>query len=714
MKQKRQQLSVAIAWALIAWVLTTASPPVCAQTAPQPAPQPASQPGPQSTPQTGPQAKPGFEPSWLSLANISNLHLGSWSGSLGFDYLYGEQSSNSAGSGVDTSSNTGLREAFRIANQGFYFLSPLLCNGNMVLTLDFDQDKSVAAGTSTGQNGRDVGYGLGLNFLSEMPYTGEIFANRTQTQILQPFGGLMVGVDQNSAIMFQLLPDSIFNDLGFPWLGATLGIHQDHNQNTTTSFGNSMLTDEKNSSLDFSLQKGFETADLGFNFQANDQENQIISEDNFRSKAAGLSYSLDFGPSLNRRFDANVNYMERGGVSPSTMLIDTEHVHIDHFQNLKTDYQYGFNRQTTDGVSNTTQNGTFNASYQLFPNLGAMAGLNVTDSSLVGGSTESYGGTFSQNYHHGLPGSGNLSLNWGAGYQLTNDNLSSSIINVLNEAHSAPNPFGAGAGFLLSNNFAVASSVVVTDVRGGELIPVVAGVDYDLIDQNNQIKIVPLAGSLLIQPGDPLTVSYDYQADANGRSAAKSSGFGVMLDYHWISISFNRQVDTQIPLGGSSADFLESSQDNNLLLGLHGLLLGMTASADMGLENYKSTSSAYQQDKLAGTLEWLAQRGLQVTFSANASQNKYTFPDEHKISLYDARSSVVWYTSSGWSNTGTVGWSTSRDSAASPQTLLQATAQSKIILGKLSLSASAAFGYALENGSRSTNRSFNLSTVRQF
>ncbi|MFI4940588.1 MAG: hypothetical protein ACHP7O_09660, partial [Burkholderiales bacterium] len=608
MKQKRQPLRVAIAWALIAWVLTAAASPIWAQTAPQTAPQSGPQPAPQSTPPSGSPAKPGLEPSWLSLANISNLHLGSWSGSMGFDYLYGEQSSNSAGSGVETSSNTGLREAFRIANQGFYFLSPLLCTGNMVLTLDFDQDKSAAAGSTTTQNGRDIGYGVGLNFLSEMPYTSEISVNRTQSQILQPFGGLMVGVDQNSAILFQLLPDSIFNDLGFPWLGATLGIHQDHNQNTTTSFGNSMLTDEKNSSLDFSLQKGFETADFGFNFQVNKQQNQIISEDNFQSKAAGLNYSLDFGPSLNRRLDANVNYMERGGVSPSTTLIDSEHLRIDHFQNLRTDYHYGFNRQTTDGVSSTTQNGTFNVNYQLFSNLGTMAGLNVSNSSLLDGSTDSYGGTVSQNYHHGLPGSGNLSLNWGAGYQLTNNNLSSSVINVLTEAHSAPNPFGAGVGFLLSNNFAVASSVVVTDVRGGQLIPVVAGIDYDLIEQNDRIKIVPLAGSLLIQPGDPLTVSYDYQADASGRSAAKTSGFGVTLDYHWISISFNREVDTQIPLGKSSTDFLESSQDNNLLLGLHGLLLGMTASADMGLENYKSTSSAYQQDKLAGTLEWLAQR----------------------------------------------------------------------------------------------------------
>ena len=305
-------------------------------------------------------------------------------------------------------------------------------------------------------------------------------------------------------------------------------------------------------------------------------------------------------------------------------------------------------------------------------------------------------------------------MNWSGSYQETSNNLSVSSINVIEEAHNAPNPFGAGVGFLLKHNFVVTNSIVVINVRSGGVILTHAGVDYDVINQNNQTTIVPLPGSLLINPGDPLAVSYTYQVDANLKYASQASGYGMGVDYHWISIAYNHQQSSQKPLSGGSNLFLQSTQQDSVQLNLQGTLLEMAANASMGFDDFKSNTSAYEQSRLTSSLIWEIQSNMRMIFGVNASESKYTVPDQHQNSAQSARSSLNWFTADGWNNTASIDWSTHKDSGAPADTLVQAIAQSSITLGQLSFSANVALGEWQRNGSRSTNRSFNISVVRQF
>lgn len=654
------------------------------------------------------------QPQFQSWYDGFDARLGSWTGSLGLNYMNGQQSMSSPNTSTSTTTTSAFRESLKIVNSGFYILSPRLFTGNLALDLQLDQDKSGGSGGSTTVQSKAVGYAFDATFLAEKPYTASVFANHNHIQVLQPSGGRVVGINKNRGAMFHLRQDSILNDWGFPWVEANLGIHEENNRNVTTSFGHSLSTDEQSKTLNFSASKGFETADLGLNYQLNDKRNAAFSQGNFQSNAAGLAYSLDFGPTLNRRFDAMLNYMTRNGMAPSTTISNSEHLHIDHYQNLNTDYQYGFNRQTSDAISTTIQNGAFTVSHQLYRNLNTSAGVSGSRGTMPNGSTTSYGGQLSQGYHHSLPGKGNFAADWSGSYQLSSNNLSSSSISVIDEAHTAPTPFGAGVGFLLSHNFAVADNIVVVNVRGGGRIPLTAGVDYAVINENNQITIVPLAGSLLISPGDPLAVSYNYQVDANLKLATTSSGFGMGVDYRWISISFRHQQSTQTPLSQTSSLFLQNTRQNSVRIGLQGTLLEMAANASMDFENSEATNTAYDQSKLGGTLVWVIQSNMRMIFSLNGRETKYTLPDQRTNSSRSARTSFNWFTEEGWTNTASVDWSNYKGSAMPAETLVQAIAQSSITRGQLSLHANLTLGEWLRNGSRSTNRSFNVAIVRQF
>lgn len=642
-----------------------------------------------------------------------DARLGSWSGQLGLNYMNGTQSMSSPDGSTSTTTSNAFRESLRIANSGFYVVSPLLFTGNLALDLQLNQDKSGGSENSTAVQGKAIGYAFDATFLAEQPYTASVFANRSQIQVLQPSGGRIVGISENRGAGFHLRQNSFLKDWGYPWVEANLYIHEENSQNTTTSFGHSLSSEEQRRTLAFDASKGFETADLSLHYQLNDMRNPAFSQGNFQSMATGLVYSLDFGPTLNRRFDSRLDYTTRNGVSPSTMLSNSDHLHIDHYQNLSTDYQYGFNQMTAGGISTMAQNGGFTVSHQLYQNLTTTAGVTGSHAAMPNGSTNSYGGQLGQGYHHSLPGKGNFFANWSGGYQLSSNDLSTSSISVIDEAHNAPTPLGAGVGFVLSHNFAVAASVVVTNVRGGGRMPTNAGVDYDVVTLNNQITIVPLAGSLKISPGDPLEVSYDYQVDANLKLTTTSSRFGMGVKYSWISISFAHQQSNQTPLSQTTPLFLQSTRQNLVQISLQGNLLAMAANANMDFENSKSTTTAYDQSKLGATLVRQIQPNMRLIVGMNASETRYTLPVQLTNSSRSARSSINWFTEGGWSNTASVDWSNYSGSATPPETLVQAIAQSSITLGKLSLNANLALGQWLRNNSRATNRSVNISIVRQ-
>jgi hypothetical protein len=641
--------------------------------------------------------------------------LGTWSGSLGMDYASDTQSTLLPNTQGSASTNQLFRESLRVANNGLYILDPRLLTGNLGLELGLNQNKSSSEGSNSASQDRLIGYSFDSTLLADKPYTATVFANRNQNQALQPFGGRREGTHESRGAGFRLRQDSVLDEWGIPWFESNLSLRSEHNTSKTTIFGQSLESDETSKTLELNASKGFENSDLGLSYQLNDQGNQAFSQSNFRSKATGLIYSLDFGPTLNRRLDANLNYLSRNGTSPSSTVSSSEHLRIDHSQNLNTEYLYGFTRQDADGSRSTMQNGGLTVAHQLYQNLSTTAGISGSSGTLPNGSTTSYGGHLGQGYHHSLPGKGALSVSWSGSYQLSNNNLSASSISVVDEAHPAPLLFAVEQGFLLDHSFAEANNLQLWNARGGGRTPLTGGgVDYDVRIEGNRIRIVPNVASLLIFPGDPLLASYGYQVDQSLKYSSKSSGFGVGVDYRWLGISFNHQQTTQTPLSGSTSLFLESHSQNNVQVKSQGTMLEMPLNASLDFNNYKSDSTVYKQRRFSSSLIWEVRSNMKMVFGLNASDTHYTLPAEHSSAAHSARTSLDWYTLEGWNNSAIVEWSQYSDSAAPSQSLLRAGANSTRTFAKLSLTAGLNFSKSVRGGISSSDLGFNIGAVRQF
>ena len=671
-----------------------------------------------ASPSDGAESPPPSK-SWL---DGFDTHLGSWSGQLGLGYMNGTGSASSPGGGTSTSTSSAFQESLKIGNSGFYILSPRLVHGSMSLDLALDQDKSSNSGSCVATQNKVIGYNFDAAFLDEKPYTATVSANLSHILALQPFGGRMVGSMESLGAQFHLLQDSFLNDWGYPWVDALLDIHESNNHSVTTSFGHSQPTDEQSRTLNFSASKGFETADLGFNFQLNDTSNAAFGQRKLQSMATGLNYSLDFGPTLNRSFSSSLNYATSNGVSSPTTIRNSEHLHIAHYRNLSTDYQYGITQQTSGGISILAQNGAFTVSHQLYQNLHTTVGVSGSQTTMPNGSLISYGGQLGQAYNHSLPGKGTFSVSWSDNYRLSSNNLSTSSIPAIENISAplcAPNCLSTNVvdnnGVLLKYPFVLGAPIVV-NVRGGGRIPLFAGTDYSVTVVNNQTKITPLPTGN-IGSNDLLEVSYNYQIDANLKSAMTSSAFGMGVNYRWISMSFNHAQSTQKPLSQTTSLFLQDTRRNQVQIALRGTLLEMPANATMNLENDKSSgavNTVFDLVGFGGSLVWARQSNMNMVFGLNGSETKYKLPVQHTNSSLSAHSSLNWYLAGGWINTASVDWSRYKDSGAPAETLVQAIGQSSITLGLLSLSANVALGEWLRNGSRSTNRSFSISAVRRF
>ena len=698
-----------------------------------------------------------IEAAWAQAASWyqgANVHPGFWSGSLGLTYLNGAQSSVSTDPGASTTTSnksSALGESLKIANTGFYVISPRLFTGNLALDLQFNQSRYGGAGSATALQGKAIGYNFDGTFLASQPYSASVFANRGQSQQLQASGGQIVGVRANRGLGLYLSEHSALQDMGYPWAKADLQIREESSHIVSTSFGRSLTSDEQNRTLAFNASKGFETADLGLRYQLNDKRNAAFSQGNFRSMATGLVYSLDFGPTLNRRFDSQLSYTTRDGAAPSTLLSNSEHLRIDHDRSLSTDYRYGFNRLTLSGIRSTVHNGTFALSHQLYKNLTTTLSATGSRSTLPTGASTTYGGQLGQNYRHSLPGKGNLSLNWSGGYQLSSNQLSSSNVAVVDEAHKAQSLI-LRTGFLLDHNFVVTGSIVVTNssrrpLSDAATAPPGTG-DFEVVKEGNQIRIVPLPTSLLLSEGDTLLVSYSYLVDANLTSNTKSSGFGMGVDYGWMTASLGHRKSKQTALNQTSSQFLQNTQQNFLRLGLRGNLMTMPTHADLDFESRHATNSASNAGNFGAGLvwerEWLRLRldvkvgntkytlpdqhttalrsatssvewsRMSMITSVTASDSQYTWPAQRRDSLLAAQTSLNWYTESGWTHSATLDWTRRQQSGYPTETLVQALAKSRITMGKLSLDASLGLGQWTRAGSRSNNRSFNFSAVRQF
>ena len=507
--------------------------------------------------------------SLLSLVpSEGSFALGQWQGGVIGGYEWEDQQTTAQGS-----SNSVVRNRFdedvHLSNEGFYLLDPRLLEGNAGTDLDFYQENDDLNGANKSQSGTLIGYNVNTVILGQMPYTGFLFARRNETDTSTDFGGRTDNTTQSFGGTATLRQDSFLRE-ALPYLSADVYARQEEADQSTTQLGQTFTIDETRDIAGLDAYKGFQTADLDFNYQfVNDKYTGSIPY-TIVTNWLNLTYSLDFGPTLNRRWDSQVSYqtISGDGLNQSFLYAD-ERLRIEHFKNLFTSYEYLLVSTDTQGQRDTSSTATFQVQYRPFPNLTETVTLQGFYETLSpGGHLDYYAAETSPSYTHSIPGGGTLNLSTDGRYEI-DQNHTGGPITVLDEKHTAPAFFGLGIGFTLNNPFVVTSTIVMYDTRGGGRRVTTLGVDYNIVAQGQLTQIVIIPTTVVIEPGDPLEVNYSYVAGASGRYSTTSLGANAGVTFGWIALNFSHQQLNQSLQSGTGAQFLYNYHQENAQLDVH-------------------------------------------------------------------------------------------------------------------------------------------------
>lgn len=553
--------------------------------------------------------------------------LGQWQGSLDGGYEWEDQRTDSPGSHLDLLRNR-LDQDINLRNQDFYLIDPRLLQGMAGVNLDFFQEADTIGGRTGHWNGTAIGYNLSTQLLPEEAYTAAFSSNRNDSENSTDFAGRTETITSNLGATAELRN---YSDLRYllPYFTLRLNARQDEADEKTTQLGQTYRYNDQRDTIGVDAHKGFQTADLNLQYQFVRDSISGTNRLSYNTQWLMSNYSLDFGPDLNRHWYSRITYYDIAGTFSQTMLYANEQLHIDHFRNLATTYQYDLARTQSGGQTNTTHLGSFQLYYQLFRSLGTTVGLQGMYETLSGGHIDFYGVSLANNYTRSIPWGGTLYLTLQNQYQENDNHLSSAAIQIVDEQHAA-----VTTGFTLINPFVITSTIVVYDVQSGSRIPTQLGVDYDIVSLGSLTQIVILPTSLVIHLGDALDVSYEYQTQPSARFSVISNNADVGVSFSWIDLNLAYERQHQNLESGQAAQFfLYNITSETATADVHRQWDWYGARAQARFQNYDQTFVAYTMEDFNEYAYVQPGWSLRLGLLGDAMFTDYSKPRRHTSTL---------------------------------------------------------------------------------
>lgn len=575
------------------------------------------------------------------------LRLGTWQGELQASFDGQEQTTRFAGGPETQFSLRRLRERLNIRNQGFSVLDPRLLTGNAGLTYDLVHDRQESDGVATTTTGKLTGYSFDATVLGQMPYNATVFANRSQNFLTQPFGGRSDLAYENRGVVLRLREDSFLRERGIlPYFSASLRAYQEQNDELTTIAGQSFRRDDLRDVITLEARNGFETADLEFRYESTDFRNRVFAPGTYQSDVVNVNYSGDFGPTLNRRWDSRIFYSNRTGATAVRFVNVDEQVRIAHHKKLSTTWRYVATEQEVASGTTTSQGGVFQLQHRLYDNLTTNLEASELRQRLPDGTRETAYGQAGFLYRRNLPDNAQVFASLGGRYQRDDNQLQASLIQVIDEPHAAPPVLGGGAGFLLNQRFVDVATIGVVDTRGGARLPTSPGIDYVVVAEGDLTRIVPLATSAVIQPNDPLAVTYTYEVDPSLRYATTAHWWGAGADFGWVAFSAAGDKSKQEALSGRDSSFLEDRRKDETQVEFRGRRGDLQARAGANYVRYRATRLAYDGQRYSQSIRYRPNSGFALRLSAQQYSTDYELPVRHSQG-YSAELTLDWFAPGG-------------------------------------------------------------------
>jgi hypothetical protein len=660
--------------------------------------------------------------SWMGVEsdNVRWLRLGSWEGSVGFTYGGTRQEFGGSGTASPASTTQIATQYVNVRNQGFSILDPRLITGNIGVTLGLDQVKQQSGDIGQTQRGTLDGYAFDATFFGQKALNAKVWADREQGYSTLSFGGNTKTTISSAGAALNLFQSSWLRDAEIlPFFDATLQAFQQHTLQQYDFGGVTSADDQIRNVVRFDANNGTETSDLHLHLEYVDFQYPTFTTGSYQSHGASVFYSGDFGANLDMTWNSVIGYDDRVGDIPLQTATISQSLDVFHNSDLRSTYAYNLYQQDSNGLNIVNQNASANVVYTLWRNLTMTASAIGASNRYPNGTVRGATGSVGIDYSRVLPCGGQVFGSAQGSYAHVSDNLATGEVPVIDQAYSAPPAFGVGDGFALNNPFVLADSIVVVVTRGGARIPTTVNVDYTVTTRGNQTRILVLPTSIVIQPNDPLAISYLYQLPTQASYNTSSQSGTVGADLGWIGLTYNH-TQTQAPqVTSGSVTFAGNSTTDTVTGALRGNWNVLTAGLNGVFLNYDSSTLAHKDKTVSAALGYQPFYVFGVNVSVGWSQADYSIP-VHRSGNTNGRIDLNFFAPpllTGYDVlTATVFALRNKltDSQIPTQTLNQFGGTLNYTLGKLTLAANARYGDFTIGTGTTKGTQFNLSINRRF
>ncbi len=563
-------------------------------------------------------------------AEAQVLRLGRWDGSLQNLTEFTRQDIKT-GTQRSRFDDVHSEESFTLRNSGAYVYDPRLLNFSLGGTFGLAQDWLTINRDQTFSDTTLIGYDAFVSVLAEQPLSLNLFANRDETSLTRELAG-------RSDLLTENRGGTIF--LRRVYIPSSLTFRQEVLEEESRIADVIARRSEERNIVRYEGQRGWVDKELGLSYEYVDDTDKVFPKLSFQSHEAQANYSLDFGEELNRRWDSRLRYLTRTGLVESTNWFLDEALRIDHTERLRSDYRYTLVDIEAPGAETTTHTAIASLRHRLYESLITTGSADAVRQSLVGGEKDSYRGRLDFDHTKRLPLGGRLIVGLGGSLQYEDDSFKSTETSVPQESHTAGSPFALPIA--LSNPFVGTSSVVVTKIAVGPLLPgcipppgpptpLVLGVDYTLRTAGDITEIVPIPCSGItpgINPGDTITVDYRFTVSPSLTFTTATWHGGVTVDYRWIRVFFSHEQSEQDLVSGRDGRFLDDTQSD--AVGAELRYEGSRLRASVLGEARRYTSHRTRYDSLRGSALTDVSLLEGLTLRLSADQVVTEFPDQHR------------------------------------------------------------------------------------
>jgi hypothetical protein len=659
-------------------------------------------------------------PQWMRPFGVDSwadvVRFGQWESSLAATFDDEEEKLRSPDATTQRFANRLAQENLTIRNDSITVLHPRLFTASASVGLLLQQERQEAPDHGTKENGHLVNYAFDGLILPESAYNANVSALRNESVYVQPSGSTTNARFQSESIAFHVREDNVLRERELlPYFTANFRIEQQHEEQDTSSSGQTYRQDDVRDSVTLDFQNGGETSDLSFQYQYNKLDNRVYALGSYDSNALTLNYSRDFGPTLNRRWDSRIYYYQRAGEAGGSSMKNldlSEFLSLDHNVDRSSTYGYQLNRQDTDAGVVSTQTGTAQVNQRVYANLSVDGNVLAQYVSLPGGTIRTGGAYAGLNYQRALPWTGHFTFSASGGSALTTTQVPSGLAQITDAPYAVPQDVGAGSAILLKDRNIVAASIVVVVIKGGARVTAMLDVDYTIRVDGDRTSIVPSPSSALMQPGDPLNVSYTYEVGQDSKYRTVSNAVSASTDWSWIGGSVSHDQSDQHPLEGTDASLLSDQKRDKADVWLRGTWEQWQARVAAAATRYDSTRLAYREKRLDQYVTWLFRPGFQLNLSGNEYRTEYEMP-EHVTTGGSVRLDLQW-AQAGWLTTAYLSRRVYRDTLQPHEVVDEAGLRMRRSWSKLDILLAAGAQDRTRGDARALHAIFHFGAIRRF